>query len=398
MEVKISKSMAKGVVKVPPSKSYAHRYLIAGMLANNNTIVKNVDLSNDIYATLNALKILGAQIDKHNDRFIFKSFNKQNIIPDLNAFESGSTLRFLIPISMVFYDHFIIRGTEKLFSRGLEIYEEIFKDYNIQYCKTINSIEIFSKLQPGHYRLKGNISSQYLTGLLLSLPLLDGDSIIEVFPPIESKSYIDITKDTLEKFGIKIDVSNDYTFIKIYGKQKYNQGEYFVEGDYSNAAFLDVFNYFNGDVKLEGLNPSSYQGDKIYQKYFDMLNKESTIIDLGNAIDLGPIMFVFASLKYGAHFINTRRLKIKESDRINATIAELSKIGVEARILDNEVYIYPAKYLKEVTFDGHNDHRIVMALSLVLSLVGGSINGAEAVEKSYPHFFDDLRKLGIEVN
>ncbi len=397
MKVIIKKGTPQGTIKVPPSKSYAHRLIIMGLLACNNTTISNVSFSNDILSTINSVQALGAKVLIDKDKLTFKGFTKKQDTPLLDAFESGSTLRFLIPIAMVLYDHFIIKGTEKLFSRGLDIYEEIFKSQNILYYKTKSSLEVFTRLKAGVFCIKGNVSSQYITGLLMALPLLDDDSTIEIIPPLESKPYIDITLDVLRKFNIKIDVNSDYTKIFIKGNQKYQPGNYIVEGDYSNAAFLDAFNYFLGKVKLEGLCDNSYQGDKVYKEYFKKLNQGFTTIDLGNAIDLGPVMFVFASLKNGAHFINTARLKIKESNRILDMVEELEKIGVESKIFDNEVYIYKASNLKSTTFNSHNDHRIAMALTIVLSITGGVMDKAEAINKSYPNFFLDLAKLGIEV-
>lgn len=397
MKVIIKKSIAKGTIKVPPSKSYAHRALIMGMLAKSNTVISNISFSNDIFATLKAVQALGSDITINKDLVSFSSFSKKDYIPILDANESGSTLRFLIPVAMVLYDHFIIRGTEKLFSRGLDIYEEIFKSQNIAYKLTSSSLEVFNKLRPGIFTVKGNISSQYITGLLMALPLLDKDSEIKIIPPLESKPYIDITLDVLRKFKIKVDIDDNYQTIKIKGNQTYSPINYEVEGDYSNAAFLDVFNYFSGEVVLKGLIDTSCQGDKVYKEYFKQLNQGFTTIDLGNAIDLGPILFVFASLKHGAHFINTSRLQIKESNRVLDLIEELKKISTDTKVLDNEVYIYQAQNIHPATFNSHNDHRIQMALTLVTTIAGGEIENAEAVNKSYPNFYDDISKLGIEV-
>lgn len=398
MKVVINKSIAKGTIVVPPSKSYAHRYIIAGMLASNNMELLNVEYSNDILETLNAALALGSSYIKDEDKIIFKNLNNLDEPLVLNVLESGSTLRFLIPLSMVLHNQVIIYGSEKLFSRGLEVYEEIFKEQGITYFKTPTSLKINGSLGYGNFKINGNISSQYITGLLFALPLLNGDSTIDVIPPIESKPYIDITLDVLKKFGIKIDVFSDYQKFVIKGQQKYvSPKQIYVEGDYSNAAFLEVYNYFSGSVLLEGLSSNSCQGDKVYKEYFKELSKGFTTIDLGNAIDLGPIMFVFASLKHGAHFVNTARLRIKESDRISDMASELAKIGAKTMILDNEVYIYKANNLHNVVFNSHNDHRIAMALTIIATIVGGEIIGAEAVNKSYPSFYDDIKSLGIEV-
>lgn len=397
MKVTIKKGIAKGTIKVPPSKSYVHRALIMGMLAKSNTTISNISYSNDILATLNAIMMLGSDVAINDDTISFNGFVNIDDIPTLDANESGSTLRFLIPVSMVLYDHFIIKGTEKLFSRGLGIYEDIFKSQNITYKLDSTSLEVFNKLKPGTFTVRGNVSSQYITGLLMALPLLEQDSVIKIIPPLESKPYIDITLDVLRKFKINVDVDDNYQTIKIKGNQTYYPINYEVEGDYSNAAFLDAFNYFSGKVVLNGLTENSCQGDKVYKEYFEKLNEGFATIDLSNAIDLGPVLFVFASLKFGAHFINTSRLQIKESNRVLDLIEELKKINTETKVFENEVYIYKAQNIHPVIFDSHNDHRILMALTLVTTIAGGEIENAEAVNKSYPNFYDDISKLGIEV-
>lgn len=401
MKKTIQKSKAFGSVMVPPSKSYAHRFLLAGGLSNGSCIIENVDLNDDIQATLSCLTELGVRFQYVDQKVIIeknvpqeKSNLSKNLV--LHCRESGSTLRFMLPLALVFCENITLTGTKKLMSRGLDIYEEIFDKQGINYTKTLESISIKGKLKVGQFQVKGNISSQFITGLLFALPLLEGDSVIELIPPIESKNYIDITIDVLSLFGIKIEIENNLYLIQ--GKQTYQKVNAIVEGDYSNAAFLDALNYVGGKVILKGLKEESKQGDKIYKKYFDDLNQGFCTIDLANAIDLGPILFSFASVKHGGHFINTRRLRIKESDRVQDVMCELKKFGCMFEIKENEVIIYESCLTTPTAeLDGHNDHRIVMALSLLCSIYGGTIQGVEAVNKSFPTFFEKLIQLGIEV-
>ena len=251
--------------------------------------------------------------------------------------------------------------------------------------------------QGGIYSVPGNISSQFISGLLFALPTAESDSTIKISSPIESRSYIELTIDALNKFGVFVRWLDEYT-IHIPGKQKYTPKQICVEGDYSGAAFPEALNLFGGNVQINGLNPTSIQGDKIYHKYFEMLTRGTPSIHIGDCPDLGPILFAIAAAKSGGIFTGTKRLKIKESDRAATMTEELEKFGTTSTVYEDSVVIYPAKFqAPKVPLCGHNDHRIVMALSILLTLTGGEIDGAEAVKKSYPSFFEDLSALGIKV-
>lgn len=406
MKVRIEPSVAKGEIVVPPSKSYAHRLLIAASLSKEECTVGNVALSMDIKATINCLEALGKKVvildDPHSSNHLLKieTITEFKVLPEpivLDCFESGSTLRFFIPIALLTGKTVIFKGTEKLIARGILPYEEICQKQKIMISKTSDSVTFSGKLTSDEFIVPGNISSQFITGLMFALPLLNGDSKIKVVNRLESKNYIDITLDVLKQAGICIEqVDCEYN---ISGNQKYLANHYIVEGDYSNAAFLEVFNYLGGNVKLLGLNEHSYQGDKVYQEYFKLLNEGYQILDIGNCIDLGPILFGFAAMKHGGKFINTNRLKIKESDRITAVSSEIEKFGSKMAEFDNFIVV-DRQILKfsESVLNGQNDHRIVMMLAVMASVYGGIIEGIEAVNKSYPNFFQDLEKLGIEVH
>lgn len=395
MVVTINKSNASGVITAPPSKSYAHRLLICAALSNQECTIENIALSKDILATISCLESLGYSINVTNSTAVVKPTN--NILSDTLLFDcgdSGSTLRFMIPIALTTGKKLVFKGTKRLIVRGISSYFDIFNLCNIDAFIDENTITLSGKLLPGNYKIEGNISSQFISGMLFALPLLNDDSTLEITTNIESKNYIDITLDVLTKCNIKVYEQKNIFNIK---KGKYECSELITEGDYSNASFIDALNYLGGSVIINGLKEHSYQGDKIYKKYFEILNKEYSKIDISNCIDLGPILFCFAALKHGGHFVNTRRLKIKESNRITSLKEELYKFGVELIEFDNEVIIKNDSIHKpNEVIDGHNDHRIIMALAIMLSVYGGKIIDADAVDKSYPDFFNDLKKINID--
>ena len=397
MKVIINKANPKGKVNVISSKSYSHRYLLASMLSNNESHISNVFFSNDIMATLNCMSSFGCvyKIDNNSVSVINNSF--QDKVPVFDCNESGSTLRFLIPIALTRYEKVIFKGSKTLISRGIQVYEKIFENQDIKVVKDETSITINGKLKPGVFEVDGSLSSQFITGLLFALPLLDKDSIINIIPPINSLNYIYMTLDVLNKYGIKYSFTNNQ--ITIYGNQKYVGNDFIVEGDYSNASFLKAFNYFGGNIILEGLNENSLQGDKVFEKYFEVLNKEFSTIDISNCIDLGPILMAFAAIKNGGRFIGTSRLKIKESDRANAMKEELAKVNVKVDVLEDEIIVHKCKLNSPIeSFDSHNDHRIAMAMSIFSSYYDISINNAQAINKSYPNYFKELEGLGVEVS
>ena len=404
MKVKINKSIANGCVNAQPSKSYAHRLLIASCLSKEQSIIKNVVLSNDILATINCIKALGKDVEiignsvktiiiKNNENFDLN--NQEEIIFD--CLESGSTLRFFIPIALLLNKKVVFKGTKKLISRGIQVYEEICNKQNIKVIKNEESITFIGKLQSDNFEIVGDISSQFISGLLFALPLLEEDSVINVTTNLESKNYVDITIDVLKQAGIIIEVKDERNYY-IVGNQQYNKLDLAVEGDYSNSAFLDSLNYLKGNVVIKGLNKDSYQGDKKYLELFEKLNEGFFECNIKNCIDLGPILFCFAALKHGGCFTGVNRLRIKESDRIQDIKEELDKFNIEVIEEENRVIINNKNISKpkDILY-GKNDHRIVMALSIMLTVYGGVIEGIEAVNKSYPNFFDDLRSLGIEV-
>ncbi len=396
MTVTIEKSKAVGSAFAPPSKSVAHRAIICGALSAKSQI-GNIEYSNDILATLDCLEALGAGIIKEKNAVTVGGLNLLSCnSATLNCRESGSTLRFIIPLCMLSGASITLTGSERLFERNLSIYQEIAQKNDISFKKDKDSLTVCGRLKSGDYKIAGDISSQFISGLLFALPMLSGDSSLEIMGDYESKPYVDLTVKELSDFGVKIEECG--RIYKIKGGQSYKSCNKSVEADYSNAAFLDGFNVLGGCVEVNGLNENSLQGDKIYRQMFADLKAGKKQFDLSNCPDLAPVMFALAAKLGGAEFTGTRRLKIKESDRAAAMAAELAKFGIRVDVYENSVAVNSGelKTPSEVLC-GHNDHRIVMALSLLCSVTGGKIEGAEAIAKSFPDYFEKIKSLKVVV-
>ena len=399
MKVIFTPSHLQGTVLAPPSKSMAHRMLICGGLSDGKSTIRGISESDDVSATLRSLTALGVTYEKEGAVVTVQGTDVRASAPksELYCHESGSTLRFLLPLCLLNGNGATLSGTEKLLSRPLSVYETICKEQGIQYLQGKTNVSVKGKLRAGEYKIPGNISSQFITGLLFTLPLCDGDSILHILPPIESRSYLDLTIEALRAFGVEI-VWQDDRNIFIKGNQTYRANDVSVEGDYSNAAFFAALSLFGHDVSVTGLSEQSHQGDKAYIKFFEMLAKGTPTVHIGDCPDLGPILMAVAAAKNGAVFTGTKRLKIKESDRGAAMAAELSKFGVSVTVHEDSIVVYPIGFHAptEVLY-GYNDHRIVMALSTLLCFTGGEIEGAEAVRKSLPEYFDLMRSLGADL-
>lgn len=423
----ITPNSLKGEVVIPSSKSIGHREIICSGLASGKSIVDNISISKDIEATIEGLKSFGAKINeipsKFQGRCAFSiegtdgKINLKNKIIDCR--ESGSTLRFLIPLGILSNEKIIFTGSGKLVERPLDPYFEIFNKKGIEY-KTFSDkinlpLEINGKLKSGVYSLVGNISSQFISGLLFALPLCDGDSVIEITTKLESESYINLTLDALKKYGIEIINENHKRYI-IKGNQKYKNIETSVEGDYSQGAFWLVAGALSENIKSIGLGFGSIQGD---QKIVDILKKmnvnlkiseneiistesktRGTIIDGSDCPDIIPILTVLASVSEGVtKIINSERLRYKECDRLTAIATELNKIGADIQELSDGLIINGKKSLKGGEVSCWNDHRIAMSLAIASIKCREKLilRGTECVEKSYPEFWKDFVSLGGKI-
>lgn len=399
MKVKILPSKTSGEVSAPPSKSFAHRYLIGSVLSRGKCVIKNIADSDDISATLSCIEQLGGSVTKDGNTVTVIPTNEKQIENAVfDCKESGSTLRFFIPVVLATgAKNCTFSGSERLLARGIKEYEKLFKNSDVKINSDEKSIEVNGTLSAGNYEISGEVSSQYTTGMLFALSVLDGKSTLKITGNAESRAYVDMTIKVLKDFGADI-TEPEKNFFEINGKGRLSPGEFTVEGDWSNAAFLIAFSRLLGTISVSGLNENSVQGDRFSSVAFDALDGENAEIDLKDCPDLAPILFAYAAYKNGGRFTNTRRLRVKESDRANVMAEELKKFGANVKVYENSVEIEKTQLKPPIVpLCGHNDHRIVMALSVLAAVFGAEIDGAEAVNKSYPDFFRIIKKAGVNV-
>lgn len=383
-----------GTVKAPPSKSMAHRHLICAGLADGTSVISNIAASEDILATMDCLRALGAKIDLDTEKMSAKVKGADPSARGavvMNCRESGSTLRFMLPVCALSDQSAELSGKGRLMQRPLTVYEDIFEASGISFERYDDSITIKGSLKGGEYSMPGDISSQFVSGLLFALPLCGDDSLIRLEGRIESKPYIDMTLKALGDHGIEAGWKNE-TDLAMNGAQRYKAADAVVEGDWSNAANLLALG-----AGVTGVDPGSLQGDRACERYFSLLEKGCAELDISDCPDLGPVLMAYAALNHGAVLRGTRRLRFKESDRGSAMKEELKKFGIEAAVSDDSITIGSGPRAPRETLSGHNDHRIVMALAALCLRTGGSIDGAEAVSKSFPDYFDRMEDLGVEI-
>lgn len=418
MNVTIKPRKLSGDVIIPPSKSLSHRAIIAAALAEGKSIISNVLFSKDICATIAAMRACGAKITEHKDFLEIEGSAVRRIENIIDANESGSTIRFMIPIALVCDAPITFIGKNNLVKRPLDTFLEIFEEQKIRYTKGEDylPLRVENGLKPGVFHIRGDISSQFITGLLYALPLLKENSRIFITTELESKGYVDLTLDMLAKFGIIIE-NKEYKEFFIQGNQKYWPCDYTIEGDFSQSAFFLVADTLGADITLHAMNPDSHQGDKkIIQDIIDLGGKisfqedklkaypaktEGCVIDFSQSPDLGPALSVLGALSYGVtEFVNASRLRIKECDRITCMKEELEKLG--AKIVENPdgMVLVGVDKLTGGTVDSHNDHRVAMALAVASVRAKEPIRilNAECVSKSYPNFWEVFESIGGEVN
>ena len=415
MAIKIIPQSLSGGVQVPPSKSMAHRAIICAALARGKSVITNIEYSKDIQATIGAMKSLGTMIFEHDDYLEIDgttTFMKNQC--EINCFESGSTLRFMVPIALVCENNLHFIGEGRLGKRPMQVYYDIFDEQGISYLYRENVLDLYvrGRMHGGEFHIPGDVSSQFFSGLLFALPLMDEDSRIVVTSPLQSKGYIDLTLQMLEKFGVHIE-NHDYQEFVIQGGQQYHPCDYRVEADFSQAAFYLVAGALNNEVYLQDLNIESYQGDKIVVDLLQQMGCEfkrtskgdlmtcsklqAIHIDGSQCPDIIPVMALACALSSGTSYIShIGRLRIKECDRLQATVEVINQLGGHAIEKEDAMEIQGVEKLQGGRVSSYHDHRMAMmeAIASTVCKQPVIIDDEQCVEKSYPRFWEDFQQLG----
>ena len=403
MNVTITPTLLKGTITPPPSKSQAHRLIIAAALSDGVCRLSNVELSQDIQATLRCMRTLNA--DASSDGTVIRGCNLVDgfeVPPPeiMDCGESGSTLRFLIPVALALQGGGKFTGHGRLMERPQGPYFDLFREKGIACSLEGGVLTVSGKLTPGVYALPGDVSSQFVTGLLYALPLLEGDSEIQLTTGLESRGYVDMTLDALVQFGVSVDYDGDRRF-QVPGNQVYQHRDLAIEADWSNAAFWYAARLLGCQVEAAGLNPASVQGDRVIAAFCDRLREPGPVeLDVSQCPDLVPPLAAMAALRdrETTRIGNAARLRMKESDRLSATAALLNSLGGRANEGPDFLTVQGGT-LTGGTVDCANDHRVAMAAAIAATACTGpvTVRGAECVKKSYPDFWEVYQSLGGEI-
>ena len=412
MLARIQPSRLQGSVTVPPSKSMAHRALLCAGLAAGTTQIQGILPSQDMEATCRALTALGASIARQGSLARVQGVAGRPKAPQgpVDCGESGSTLRFLIPAFALASAPARLTGRGRLPQRPLGPYGAIFHGQGLPFAQDETGVSFQGPLAPGDYGLPGDVSSQFISGLLFALPLLPGDSHIRIQPPFESRGYVNMTLQVMDAFGVQAAFLDGLT-LRVPGNQRFTApaAPFLVEGDDSQAAFFLTLDAILGDVSVAGLSLRSIQGDRVMGEILARCGHvpgqpprplAPFVADLGDCPDLGPILMTLGLFCQGeSRLLNAGRLRLKESDRGTAMAQELSKLGGQASLAGDEIRIRQSRLRPGPALSSHGDHRIAMALAVAAlgARIPADIQGAEAVEKSYPDFWKDLAAIGARV-
>ncbi len=402
MDIKIYPSKLIGTINAPSSKAYSQRMIIAAALADGVSEISNITASNDINVSAGAMEALGASIFSEDGTFTVKGIKAPPQKAEIDCCESGATLRFVIPVAAALGTSSTFYGRAKLPQRPITPYLREFPKKGVSFEPQGGlPLHMSGKLSAGEFLMEGDISSQFITGLLYALPLCEGDSVVRLTSVLQSKPYVDMTLSALEKFGIAIEEKENNGLLEYHvrGGQKYRPCNVSVEGDYSQAAFFYVASALGSEVMVRNLDPDTAQGDKAIVDIIDSCGKEMRpfTADVGDIPDLVPILTVLGCFTKGtSRIVNAARLKIKESDRLADVAEQLNAIGGKITAGDDFLNIEPIEKFTGGVVDPKNDHRIVMsaAIAALSSEAPVIIKGAEAVNKSYPRFFEDYKSLG----
>lgn len=416
MQVKIKPITPKGEISAIASKSDAHRAIICACLADNKTNIHISHISKDIKATLDCIKQMGADFKKSDTVFEITPIKKPNENPVLDCNESGSTLRFLLPVLSALGCGATFVGSGRLPERPMELIVDLLKEHGNSFSASRLPITVSGKTNAGTFNIAGNVSSQYISGLLFALPLLKKESTIKLTSKLESSAYVNMTVDTLKRFGINIEQTSDEFKVNAYDSY-ISPKEYIVEGDWSNAAFFMVLGALGGKVTVKNLNFESFQSDKMILDAltlagveYEIRGNEITVLkseirpfafDVSECPDLFPVLSILACKAKGKSVLyNAERLRIKESDRIKTTKELILKLGGKAEETADSLIIYGDEKLLGGTVDSHNDHRIAMSAFCASAICENDVvlNDAKAIDKSYPSFMEDFSKIGGDFN
>lgn len=427
-KIRVFPGKLQGLVQAPSSKSMGHREIICAGLACGTSIIDNISMSKDIEATMRCLRAINVAVDEVPGMFagrralqISGTGHPMAAADSVDCGESGSTLRFFLPLGANLNCPLTFIGHGKLVSRPLQAYYDIFDKQFIQYFNDNGKLPLTvnGKLQPGIFKLPGDVSSQFVSGLLFVLPLLNGDSVIEITSQLESSAYVDMTISCLAKFGVKVENENGrHRRYLVPGKQRYQALDSRVEGDWSQAAFWTVGGSLGAKITCAGMDFNSLQGDKavldIMQRMGALVEKnadsvtvsggvtKATVIDAANCPDIIPVLTVLAAVSEGTtKIINAARLRIKECDRLAAMTSELNKMGADVTEEAEGLTIVgkPQGLRGGVEVDAWNDHRIAMSLAIAAQKCAQPIilTGSDSVAKSYPDFWEDYKSVGGRV-
>lgn len=388
MDITIQPRRLRGDISIIPSKSQAHRLLICAAFADHPTQLHCPETNRDIEATVDCLKALGAEILRTDTGYTVFPVNSLPETAVLNCCESGSTLRFLLPVAAALGVEAVFQMEGRLPQRPLSpLWEEMERMGCTLSRPTADTILCQGKLKPGSYGIDGSVSSQYITGLLLALSLMDSPSTLAITGKIESKPYIELTKNAIRLFGADPESPGAMPFR--------SPAAITVEGDWSNGAFFLAAALLESELTIYGLDPASPQGDRAVVDCLDLLRQGMATISAANIPDLVPILSVAAAAWHGAVFTEIRRLRLKESDRVASTIAMIENLGGRAEATEDTLTVYGTGLLGG-TVDAVNDHRIAMATAIAATVCKKEVTilGAECVKKSYPRFWEEYARLG----
>lgn len=406
MNITIQPTLLNGGITPPPSKSQAHRAVIAAALSGGVSTLGNLTPSQDIAATLACMAAMGTGVERMQDAVKIHGLGHSipqtdGLLPCFDCGESGSTLRFLVPVALAVVGGGVFTGRGRLMERPQQPYFELFEEKGISYTQKDGALTVQGQLKPGVYKLPGNVSSQFVTGLLYALPLLEGDSEIRLTTALESEGYVDMTLEVLEQFGIRV-TRQEKGFL-VPGGQKYQNRDMDIENDWSQAAFWYAARALGSNVDILGMDETSRQGDKCIAEQCELLARGGDImLDVSQCPDLVPALAAMAAVRQGTtRIVNAARLRIKESDRLAAVTQVLNAMGGDvAEQPDGLTIVGKERLVGGVEIDSQNDHRIAMmaAIAATRCQLPVTVVDAHCVAKSYPTFWEDYEALGGKID